>query len=310
MILKALNIRYVDLQFILEFPEACELPQEKVSALRGGMGQMLLMQNCIRNRDCENCDFEDECLVRRMMYAKYKEIFRPAFASRGDSNGYLIECENREKYFGEGEHLEFHLILFGKVMVYFTQFLQAFYMLGQAGIGKGHAQYQIVRVENETGERIVDGTQVDLKQLHVSTIREYAERRVKRLKMKDKENMLVFQTPVTIKHEGNFIKKFSTEALLQSLTRRIYCLDLFEALEEVEKLELDAELPEIVFQKVYPAEISRYSSTQNEKMKLHGIKGKVKFDQLSDELLLLLVAGEKLHIGKNTSFGFGKYVVF
>lgn len=44
-------------------------------------------------------------------------------------------------------------------------------------------------------------------------------------------------------------------------------------------------------------------------MKLRGIKGKVKFDELSDELLLLFAAGEKLHIGKNTSFGFGKYII-
>ena len=309
-ILKALNIRYVDLRFILEFPKACELPEEKVSALRGGMGQMLLNQNCIRDRDCDHCDFENECLVRRMMYARYEEGFRPAFASRGDSNGYLLVCENREKHFEAGEQLEFHLILFGKVIVYFTQFLQAFYMLGLAGIGKEHAQYQIVRVENEKGKRIVEGTQVDLKQLDVSTIGEYAEERVKQLKAKDRKNMLVFQTPVSIKYEGNFIKQFSTEALLQSLTRRIYCLDLFEKLDGVEKLLLEDELPEIVFQKAYPTEISRYSSTQNEKMKLHGIKGKVRFDQLPDELLLLFAAGEKLHIGKNTSFGFGKYIIF
>lgn len=308
-ILKALNIRYVDLRFVLKFPEACEVPEDKVSALRGGMGQMLLRQNCIRDQKCENCDFEDECLVRRMMYAKYEKDFQPAFASRGDSNGYLIECENKEEYFGAGEQLEFHLVLFGKVIVYFTQFLQALYMLGQAGLGKEHARYEIVWVEDEMGERIVDGTQVDLRRLCVCRIREYAERRVNQLKKKDRKNMLVFQTPTSIKHEGKFIRQFSAEALLRSLTRRIYCLDLFEALEGTEKLLLDDDLPEIVFQKNVLAEITRYSSTQDEKMKLRGIKGKVRFDELSDELLLLFAAGEKLHIGKNTSFGFGKYII-
>ena len=258
-ILKALNIRYVDLRFVLKFPEACEVPEDKVSALRGGMGQMLLRQNCIRDQKCENCDF--------------------------------------------------HLVLFGKVIVYFKQFLQAFYMLGQAGLGKEHARYEIVWVEDEMGERIVDGTQVDLRRLCVCRIREYAERRVNQLKKKDRKNMLVFQTPTSIKHEGKFIRQFSAEALLRSLTRRIYCLDLFEALEGTEKLLLDDDLPEIVFQKNVLAEITRYSSTQDEKMKLRGIKGKVRFDELSDELLLLFAAGEKLHIGKNTSFGFGKYII-
>lgn len=41
IILKTLNIRYVDLKFTLLFPEDTILSKYKVSALRGGMGQIL-----------------------------------------------------------------------------------------------------------------------------------------------------------------------------------------------------------------------------------------------------------------------------
>ena len=59
MLEERLQIRYVDLTFVLEIER------------KGLLGQMLLEQNCIRNRKCESCDFEKECLVRRTIYSKY-----------------------------------------------------------------------------------------------------------------------------------------------------------------------------------------------------------------------------------------------
>ena len=50
---EALQIRYVKLHFTILFPEASSLPVNKVSALRGGMGEMLLRANCVRDRQCE-----------------------------------------------------------------------------------------------------------------------------------------------------------------------------------------------------------------------------------------------------------------
>ena len=63
-----LAVRYIKLHFTLLLTEDTVLPKSKVSALRGGMGEMLLRMNCVRDRNCENCDFETECIVRRMMY--------------------------------------------------------------------------------------------------------------------------------------------------------------------------------------------------------------------------------------------------
>ena len=65
----ALNIRYVKLHFEIKFLEDTIMPKNKTSALRGGMGEMLLQANCIMDRDCEHCDFDNECIVRRIMYS-------------------------------------------------------------------------------------------------------------------------------------------------------------------------------------------------------------------------------------------------
>ena len=54
-------------------------------------------------------------------------------------------------------------------------------------------------------------------------------------------------------------------------------------------------------------EVPRYSNSQNSKMVLRGIEGELTIGGTSEEVLEILLAGELVHIGKNTSFGFGRY---
>lgn len=305
IISQALNIRYIDLKFTIAITEDSILPKYKTSPLRGGMGQMLLKQNCIRDENCENCDFSDECLVRRMMYSKYE--IQPKFATRGDSIGYVIECTNLKERFRSGERLNFHLLLYGKTIAYFSQFLQAFYMLGQYGLGKEHVRYEIIKVENDKGETVVNRQNVYLSQLGIATIKEYVNMR--RLQIENRAvHTMQFVTPTTLKYQGEFLQEFHAEAILRSVFRRIYSFDCFEG-NSVPLLEMDERLPEIVAQEAHFVSVPRYSSTMQGKMSLKGIKGYVVFDDLSENFLTMLLAGEKLHIGKNTSFGFGKYVM-
>ena len=42
-----LDIPYVKLHFTACVAEDCYLPRNKASALRGGVGQMMILQNCI-----------------------------------------------------------------------------------------------------------------------------------------------------------------------------------------------------------------------------------------------------------------------
>ena len=52
------------------------------------------------------------------------------------------------------------LILFGKTIVYFNQYLQAIYALGGCGIGKEMATFTVSDVKNTFGEPILDGKNV------------------------------------------------------------------------------------------------------------------------------------------------------
>ncbi len=300
-------IRYVKLHFTIRFPEACTMPKYKASALRGGMGEMLLRANCIRDRDCEKCDFESECIVRRILYSKME--IQPAFMTKGDSVGYVLECENYQTAFGAGEELQFNLILFGKAIVYFSQILNAFYALGQCGVGKDHSRYEIAQITNTKGDPILHGNDVQMARYEVSRLHEYTTFRKKQLEQTGMEGRIRFKTPLTLKYQGEFLKKFQIRPILESIRRRIYMLNCFEGIaDDIEAWEPDA-VPIQRSSEQRMIEVPRYSSHQNSRMVLRGIEGELELENVAPEALELLLAGELVHIGKNTSFGFGRYRV-
>lgn len=301
---QALQIRYVKLHFKIQFMEAVRLPVNKVSAIRGGIGEMLLRANCIRNRNCANCDFESECIVRRTMYSKFD--VKPAFVTTGDSVGYVLECENYKEIFEREDTLEFQLILFGKTIVYFIQFLQALYQLGSAGLGREHAQFQILSIRNTLGKEILDRNNVLMENYLIHTLNDYVEYRLGQgLSWK---NLIHFKTPVTLKYQGKFQENLVLEAVIAAVFRRLYILDCFEGL-DCDEMHWQGGYPEVLGESSEKISVRRYSGTQEQKMTLWGVKGDLLLSEIPKEILPALLAGEIMHIGKNTSFGFGRYRV-
>ncbi|MDO5133445.1 MAG: CRISPR system precrRNA processing endoribonuclease RAMP protein Cas6 [Eubacteriales bacterium] len=304
-----LRIRYVKLHFTLEILQDGCLPQQKASALRGGMGRMLLMTNCIRDENCSSCDFEEDCLVRRMMYPKMQ--IRPQFMTGQDSEGYVLECENREVEFREGDELEFNLLLFGRTIVYFNQFLQAFYYLGMQGLGAQHIPFRVKYVTNTKRQKIVEGTNVYKEYYQVRTVEEYVRYRLGARDIPDYDT-LVFHSPLSLKYRGEVQEAFSPEAILAAAERRIYILNCYEGRLEGEDFErpgLEAHIPRLVEQRVFKEKVKRFSGTHNASVSFYGIRGSCRITGLDETARILLIAGELIHIGKNTSFGFGRYTL-
>lgn len=302
---KHLNIRYIKLHFTVMMLEDSVLPKYKSSAIRGGMGQMLLKANCIKDTKCQLCDFVSECNVQRTMYTKMDKA--PDFMRDNDSVGYVIECENYHEYFEEGDSWSFNLILFGKTLCYFNLYLQALYMLGQAGIGRNHAPFQITSITNSTSEDILDQYgNILMERYTIKRLYDYVEYRLKYIDRHGLDYKIKFQSPLSLKQQGKALDHFQMEAILLACARRIYMLDCLENL-DLEKYRIDlSNVPVIVNQTVRLISIPRYSTRHNSKMYLKGIEGRIDIDKLSEEQLILLLAGELIHIGKHTSFGFGR----
>ena len=285
----ALGIRYIKLHFTAMMLEDTILPGEKVSAIRGGMGEMLLRANCVRDRDCGRCDFEPECIVRRTMYTRYE--ITPQFVTTNDSVGYLLECENYNKEFRAGGLLEFNLILFGRSIVYFNQYMQAFFALGREGIGKEKSRFEIVSVTNTRRKRLYLDGMVYMENYQIQTVWEYAGRRMEQMRREGRKDKLVFQTPLLLKYNGEFLEEFHMEAIWNAVRRRIYMLECYEGITDdiysvwdgvsLEPAEdWDLPVPNIDRQEHEWIAVRRYSSTQRRKMLLEGIKGYAKLDKI------------------------------
>ena len=310
-----LRIRYVKLHFTLVIMEDGQLPRSKVSALRGGMGHALLTANCIRDENCDACDFTEDCLVQRMMYPRME--IRPEFMTTKDSEGFVIECEDSREWFRAGDELKFNLLLFGRTIVYFGQYLQAFHYFGMLGIGGKHVRFQIAGVTNTTGETLVEGTSVYKERYKVMLVSDYVRYRLRSADIRKVVSgghrcRVVFQSPLTLKFKGEVQQDFLPEALFAAIERRIYILNCYEGNGECSQggsVLAEGHIPDRVDGKAWMQKVPRYSGTQNSKMTLGGIRGWCDLEGVDETALELLLAGELVHIGKNTSFGFGRYTV-
>lgn len=300
---RRLSILYIKLQFSLVFQENTVLPEEKVSALRGGMGEMLLRQNCVSDRICEECIFESACIVRKTMYTHMEK--KPSFMQGNDSIGYLIECEDYRTNIKAGDTVGFSLTLFGNNIVYFGQYLQAFSSLGMYGLGKNHSRYEIQEIRNMYGQSILKEDMMQMEYFTPEYVSDYVERRREDLYFSECQNTIIFHTPLSLKFHGEYLQKYSAEAVMTAILRRIMMLDYFCGIyEDYPECE---EFPEIVVQRARKKRVYRYSSTQDSKVCLTGIEGFMVLDEIPGEYLDYILAGELLHIGKNSSFGFGRY---
>ncbi|MCC8150319.1 MAG: CRISPR system precrRNA processing endoribonuclease RAMP protein Cas6 [Lachnospiraceae bacterium] len=300
-----LEIPYVKLQFQLEILENTILPQTKTSALRGGMGEMLLRQNCVRDRKCDRCPFQKRCVVWDTFYSRMEQ--KPGYVTGKESVGYLIECRDYSTHFATGSRLDFYLTLFGDSIVFFQMYLQAFTYLGMAGLGKNHSRFRLLEVKTMAGRRLMHDNEVDMQCYQIRTLRDYVERRKDSLRQKQGNYTMLFLSPLSMKFQGEYLNRFSGEAVVKGAMRRIEMLNYYIG-NEIEMPEC-SEFPKIAKQRIRREETHRYSSTQDARIRLPGIKGKILFETIPEECLDYLLAGEITHIGKNTSFGFGQYIM-
>ena len=266
---------------------------------------MLLRQNCITDRRCEKCRFNQVCVVRHTFYSSMKK--KPAYVTGPESIGYLVECTDKRTEYKKGSRFEFSLILFGDSIAFFNTYLQAFYHLGMAGLGKDKSRFRIREVYNTKNQRIVSDNNVDMSRYQINFLSDYINFRKGELKQESGTWQLIFVTPLSMKYQQEYMERFYSEALVKGAARRVQMLDYYIGTEA--EIPQFAEYPQITGQNMKKQYIKRYSSTQDSHMTLQGIIGSLTFDIIPEQCLDYLIAGEVTHIGKNTSFGFGKYII-
>ena len=92
------DIPYIRLRFQAELISDTILPVTKVAALRGGMGEMLLRQNCVMDQNCGSCRFQRCCVVRHTFYSHMEK--RPPYVTGGG------ECGISDRVYGSADKIQ------------------------------------------------------------------------------------------------------------------------------------------------------------------------------------------------------------
>jgi len=288
--------------------EKLKLPEFNSATLRGGFGYSFKKIACIMKdkRECKDCILKENCPYFKLFESKnleekYKieEIPKP----------FVIEPpQMQKKYYNGGESLIFNLILFGEAMKYFPYFFLSFIKLGEIGLGKLKTKFKIDKVREDfpNKKEIYNSKEENLKSLEAKEKIIFNKKGVKKVK-------LIFITPAKIKHNGKLLKKLDFPVLIETILRRAYLLSKFwcgyDGVYDIKGIiekskEIKTEIEDLRWH-----DFERFSTRQKRYLKFGGILGEINFEGNLKEFLPILKIGSIIHIGKNTSFGLGKYML-
>ncbi|MEE3453395.1 CRISPR system precrRNA processing endoribonuclease RAMP protein Cas6 [Dialister sp.] len=310
--MESVGITYLQLTFVIKMREACTLPRAKASMLRGGIGDILLKKYCLKNGACEDCSYHEDCLVQRIMYSSFAKA--PSFMGENASLGYVVFCDDYREAFGPDDEMSFDIILFGRETAYVGVLADAVMALAETGLSDRLNKFDLVQILGRTGHDIRESDgYLDPEECESRLLDDYIEHRLERFEHVNAESCLKleFKNETTLKDRKRELTEFELEPFLRALLLRINLMRQYQlgTSEGVELWEPPEPVPVLISQESKPMSVPRYSGRKQQKMHLKGIKGQMVLKNVSGHWLRLLLAGEILHVGKNTSFGFGKYLV-
>jgi len=304
------------LNFTLKCEDEINLPIYKGSTLRGGFGKILWKIICTKKDiDCYNCINKYICIYSQIfktpnplnskIFSKIKYIPHP----------FIIEPPLEiDKLYSKNDEIKFKLILFGNIINFYNYFIIAFEELGKNGIGKGKGHFKLKEVIDEINNSILIGENknsflpdspnlLPLSNLYDEFLSQINLNEIK----------LNFITPTRILYNGKLIDDLPFHIFIKNLIRRIWLILYFH-----HKIDLPLNYNELIDSSLnvdiknnnlYWYDWERYSSTQNTKIKLGGFKGVITYTGDLEIFIPLIFIGSYIHIGKQTSFGLGKYEI-
>jgi hypothetical protein len=302
---------YGNYRFICEFENEAELPPYKGSTFRGVFGHALKRVACaLKRQECTDCILRERCL--------YVQVFEVTLlndqSARNSSNPHPFVLEppiETSTHFKRGDTFECGLVLFGEVNRMLPYFVFGFEQMGEIGVGRrlsGERGKFRIQTVTSAGKQIYSPTDGEVTELNSSI--EIHPPILPDDHDSDLRVKIQIETPLRFKMEGRLSDGLAFDALTRIMLRRIS--SLFEAFDGCEPTLNYREL--VQRSQSIGTEASdlkwfdweRYSNRQERGMNLGGLMGSVTYRGRLGEFMPLLEFCEKVHIGKQTSFGLGR----
>ncbi len=312
------KLKILQVKFILKALSEIRLGDYKGSTFRGVLGHALKSISCFSRRTClTQCSYPKTCPYGYLFETPLPERAEKMKKYTSVPHPFILTPPLEEKnVYWPGEFFSLDLTLVGKGVDYLPYFVYAFERQGEKGIGKNRGFFEVAAVSGTAPDSILYTNQEKV------LMKEAVEKNIQHFEFDSKfqsDNFLEkltlkFLTPVRIKFEERFTDKLEFHILIRNLLRRLSSLLYFHEGIEV-KWDFKALIEKALTVKMLESRTSwydweRYSNRQETRMKLGGLIGEVTFSDVPEVFLPFLKIGEVVHVGKNTSFGLGKYAAY
>jgi len=267
------------------------LDDDLSSAIRGIWGMNLKRSYCLqRNINCKDCTFE-QC--------PYYAIFEKRYGTNDEYRPYIIYHNQNNK-----KQIEVHFILLGFLSQHYDKVLLPILQIEERPLrlrGRRHF-ITLDRIIDQNNKIILDRNNRDFSAIKASKMEASKAVNVEKI-------VLHFETPLRMKYQGRFVGEFNFEVFLNALIRRLkYIQEHFTEDEHIYSLKPEFLQSQIKHDFKWKEKV-RKSNRQGQKMSIGGLIGSLVIEKPHPELVEILQIGEYIQVGKQTSFGNGKYYI-
>lgn len=299
----------------VRFLERAVVPPYEGSMIRGAFGRAFKESCCpFPHENGEGCPMGQQCPYGYVFETSPPEDARDFARNKEVPRPYVFEPpEETTLEYAPGGRMRFGFTVVGRAADYMPYFIFAFSKMGEEGVGRKRARYELERVAAKnplTGEReeVFDGEVARNRRLPVS----WEDAGVAAEMLDDGRLRVEFLTPTMIKYRG----KVSPEAppfaaLVQGLLIRVpmlaavHCGEIWR--EDFRALVEKAKEVKTVRDHTTWASFRRYSSFKKKTDALEGVVGEAVYAGDIGRFLQLLCVGQLAHVGKRAVFGLGRY---
>ena len=275
------------------------LPHYLGSTLRGILGHCMRDFVCSTPEvRCHLCNVRDGCA--------YAQCFCSPGNEAGAVNPFVLHALVRDKpEWKMGDVCTFDLTLIGQITSRAGLFLDALQAMGERGWGVSRIQFSLEQVIDPICNKLIfSGGKTWMRNMGSHPIND-GERPATAV-------LIRFDTPVRILVKRSLCHTLPFDTLVQSMSRRISLLsqaytghvvqwdekEMLKAAKEIKTRQEDWRL----------IDFERYSMTCDEnRLSLPSIEGWVLYEGDLTPFTSLLEAGRRLHVGKNSTIGFGHF---
>jgi CRISPR-associated endoribonuclease Cas6 len=301
------SLDVVKLRIAINYQSSGAISRNLANTFRGGFGAALRNVVCHLKQDtCADCLLKNACA-----YGYIFETPIPAHArvmrkyTHAPHPLIIIPPKNNRRTVKQGQQETIELRLIGSAAAYLPYVILALDRLGETGLGFSSVNFSVEEIIDETGELIYRKSE--------HTIRKDPPATNLIIQPGDEAKGIFsihFTTPTRLKIDGSTNRMPTFFDVVSSLCRRTMLLSYFHCGGSGEPfhgafLDKTGDI-ELIESNVIRIDNKRFSSRQKREIPMDGFMGSLTIRGDYGFFLPLLKAGEIVHIGKNTIFGFGQ----